>query len=157
MTATFISTSSAATQRFAASRRSDLRKRRLLLGGMTLAIAAIVFASLMIGRSLTPPLDVIRVLLGETVPGASFTVGQLRLPRALTALAAGKLITRSPTSASSMLKRSSDACPSLGRPRLDNPVCPINWRIKIQYCNFFGFVGFPGKSKPPGSWPYLGA
>ncbi|MBB5277265.1 iron complex transport system permease protein [Rhizobium rosettiformans] len=89
MTASFISTSSAATQRFAASRRSDLRKRRLLLGAMTLAIAAIVFASLVIGRSLTPPADVIRVLLGEAVPGASFTVGQLRLPRALTALAAG--------------------------------------------------------------------
>ena len=85
MTATFISTSSDTTQRFAASRRSDLQKRRLLLGGMILAIAAIVFASLMIGRSLTPPADVIRVLLGETVPGAGFTVGQLRLPRALTA------------------------------------------------------------------------
>ena len=34
----------------------------------------------------TVPVDVVRVILGQTVPGASFTVGELRLPRATLAL-----------------------------------------------------------------------
>ncbi|NED59225.1 iron chelate uptake ABC transporter family permease subunit, partial [Micromonospora aurantiaca] len=36
-----------------------------------------------------PPGDVVRVVLGEQVPGASFTVGRLRLPRAVLAVVAG--------------------------------------------------------------------
>ena len=35
------------------------------------------------------PGEVARVILGETVPGASFTVGELRLPRATLAALAG--------------------------------------------------------------------
>lgn len=57
-----------------------------LLGG---AIVAVFAVSLMVGHTVYPPEDVIRVLLGERVPGASFTVGELRLPRALLALLAG--------------------------------------------------------------------
>ena len=37
----------------------------------------------MVGQTFYPPGDVLRVILGETVPGASFTVGELRLPRAV--------------------------------------------------------------------------
>ena len=73
----------------AASRRHRLRRRRQLIG-LLLAILAAGFAlTLMLGQSLTPPGDVIRVLLGQPVEGASFTVGQLRLPRAVLALLAG--------------------------------------------------------------------
>jgi iron-siderophore transport system permease protein len=45
--------------------------------------------TLMIGGTFYSPADVLRVLLGETVPGASFTVGELRLPRATLGLLAG--------------------------------------------------------------------
>ncbi len=43
----------------------------------------------MLGQSFTPPKDVVRVLLGENVQGASFTVGKLRLPRAVLSVLAG--------------------------------------------------------------------
>ena len=43
----------------------------------------------MIGNTFYGPVDVIRVILGQTVPGASFTVGELRLPRATLGLLAG--------------------------------------------------------------------
>src|SRR5690606_6188054 len=39
--------------------------------------------------SFTPPGDVLRVLMDENVPGASFTVGRLRLPRAVMSIVAG--------------------------------------------------------------------
>jgi iron complex transport system permease protein len=55
-----------------------------------LALAVIAFGcTLTIGRSIVPPGDVLRVILGENVAGASFTVGQLRLPRAILAMLAG--------------------------------------------------------------------
>ena len=43
----------------------------------------------MIGQRIYGPVEVLRVILGETVPGASFTVGELRLPRASLAVLAG--------------------------------------------------------------------
>ncbi|RJE79011.1 iron chelate uptake ABC transporter family permease subunit [Paracoccus sp. JM45] len=55
-----------------------------------LASLTVVFAlSLMLGQSFTPPMDVLHVLLGHEVPDASFTVGHLRLPRAVLAVLAG--------------------------------------------------------------------
>lgn len=53
-----------------------------------LAIAAFSI-TLSLGQSFTPPQDVINILLGENVPGASFIVGQLRLPRAIISLLVG--------------------------------------------------------------------
>ncbi|MBP4040220.1 FecCD family ABC transporter permease [Aeromonas taiwanensis] len=55
-----------------------------------LAIAAAAWwLTLLLGQSYTPPAVVWQVLNGEPVPGASFTVGQLRLPRALISLLVG--------------------------------------------------------------------
>lgn len=69
------------------------RRRSLRRSGVVLALAAgvvvVLAASLMIGQTFYGPEDVARVLLGETVPGASFTVGELRLPRAVLAILAG--------------------------------------------------------------------
>lgn len=70
------------------------RKRRatrwrvalLVLGVLVLAAAAV---SLMVGRTFYPPAEVARVMLGEDVPGASFTVGRLRLPRTALGIVAG--------------------------------------------------------------------
>lgn len=45
--------------------------------------------TLMVGRTFYPPAEVVRVLLGQDVAGASYTVGRLRLPRAGLAITAG--------------------------------------------------------------------
>ncbi|MDR7277440.1 FecCD family ABC transporter permease [Catenuloplanes atrovinosus] len=68
--------------------RRALRRRLVLgvLGGLVVAAYAV---NVMFGKTFYPPDDVFRVMLGETVPGATFTVGTLRLPRATLALLAG--------------------------------------------------------------------
>ncbi|MBT2899734.1 iron chelate uptake ABC transporter family permease subunit [Streptomyces sp. McG3] len=68
--------------------RGASRRRRVVLALMVLVLAAFA-VTLMAGRTFYPPGDVFRVILGEQVPGASFTVGRLRLPRAVLALVAG--------------------------------------------------------------------
>lgn len=57
--------------------------------GLLAGIAAVFVLSLVLGQSYTSPGDVLRVLLGEDVPGASFAVGRLRLPRAVLSLVCG--------------------------------------------------------------------
>jgi len=72
-----------------AGRRRRTRRRVVrttVLAGLVVAVFA---ASLMIGKTLYGPDEVIRVILGQQVPGASFTVGELRLPRATLGLLAG--------------------------------------------------------------------
>lgn len=68
------------------SRRRSRTTVLVVLGILTLLVFA---ATLMVGRSFYGPLEVIRVIGGESVPGASFTVGELRLPRASMAVLAG--------------------------------------------------------------------
>lgn len=73
----------------AAARQRRCRRRRAILAGLALLIAAMLALTLMLGQSFTPPGQVIRVLAGEEVPGAGFTVRQLRLPRAVLSVLAG--------------------------------------------------------------------
>ncbi|MGN6447735.1 MAG: FecCD family ABC transporter permease [Brucella intermedia] len=73
----------------AQNRRSRSRKRNLVIGLLLVILLALFLLTLMLGQSLTPPKDIVRVLLGEDVPGASFTVGKLRLPRAVLSVLAG--------------------------------------------------------------------
>ena len=61
-------------------------RRRLVVAVLTLLVVAAFAMSLVVGRTTYPPADVLRVVLGQDVPGASFTVGRLRLPRAGTAV-----------------------------------------------------------------------
>ena len=67
------------------------RRRRFIL--VTSILAFIAFAlcctMLMLGNTIYPVQDVIRVLLGEDVKGASFAVGTIRLPRMIAGLFAG--------------------------------------------------------------------
>jgi iron complex transport system permease protein len=70
-------------------RRRRARRRRATAGLLAFAVVVAFAVSLMVGQTLYGPADVVRVLLGETVPGASFTVGELRLPRATLAALAG--------------------------------------------------------------------
>jgi iron complex transport system permease protein len=64
-------------------------RRRLVITVLAVLVVVSFAASLMIGRTFYPPGDVIRVVLGQDVPGATFTVGRLRLPRAVLAVVAG--------------------------------------------------------------------
>jgi len=73
----------------AKNRRSRTRKRNLVISLLLVILLALFLLTLMLGQSLTPPKDIVRVLLGEDVPGASFTVGKLRLPRAVLSVLAG--------------------------------------------------------------------
>ncbi|MCT1577781.1 iron chelate uptake ABC transporter family permease subunit [Oceanobacillus kimchii] len=67
------------------------RRRRCLLVTSLLAITAFVLSCtmLMLGNTIYPISDVISVLLGEEVQGASFAVGTIRLPRMVAGVFAG--------------------------------------------------------------------
>lgn len=72
-----------------AGRRARHRRHAtasVVLAVLLLALAAI---ALMVGNTFYTPGEVIRVILGDIVPGASFTVGELRLPRTVLAILAG--------------------------------------------------------------------
>jgi iron complex transport system permease protein len=72
-----------------ANRRRRAGRHAVLLAVLFALVLAVFGITLSVGQSFTPPLDVIRVLFGEDVPGTSFTVGQLRLPRAILSILAG--------------------------------------------------------------------
>ncbi|ERG67666.1 FecCD family ABC transporter permease [Exiguobacterium chiriqhucha] len=69
------------------------RKRRQRTVFVTLVLFALALTlsatMLMLGNTIYPVADVIRVLFGEQVPGASFAVGTIRLPRMLAGIFAG--------------------------------------------------------------------
>jgi iron complex transport system permease protein len=69
------------------ARRST--RRRVVQVVLAVLVAGTFAASLMIGHTFYPPSDVLHVIAGDDVPGASFTVGRLRLPRAVLAVIAG--------------------------------------------------------------------
>lgn len=71
------------------NRRRRARRYALMVFLLLCLVVALFALTLSLGQSFTPPSDVIRVLLGENVQGAAFTVGQLRLPRAALAALAG--------------------------------------------------------------------
>jgi iron complex transport system permease protein len=62
---------------------------RLVVTVLAVAVVAAFSVSLMVGRTFYGPDEVLRVIAGQTVPGASFTVGVLRLPRAVLAVLTG--------------------------------------------------------------------
>jgi iron complex transport system permease protein len=70
-------------------RRRRASRRGWVIAVLGALIVAVFAVSLMVGQTNYPPSDVIRVILGEQVPGATFTVGRLRLPRAVLAVLAG--------------------------------------------------------------------
>lgn len=72
-----------------AARRQKSRAQYLVIGCLALLTLIVFAVSLMAGVTFYSPADVLRVIGGEQVPGASFTVGTLRLPRACLALLAG--------------------------------------------------------------------
>jgi iron complex transport system permease protein len=66
-----------------------VRGRRRVILALVALILTMVVVSLMVGQTFYSFTDVTRVVLGQDVPGASFTVGRLRLPRVALAVVAG--------------------------------------------------------------------
>lgn len=79
----------AALEQVADGRRRRRRRRRLTITALAIAVVGLFGVSLMVGHTFYSPGEVVRVVLGEEVAGASFTVGQLRLPRAVLAALVG--------------------------------------------------------------------
>lgn len=73
----------------AAARARRSRRRRLIITVLAAVIVVGYAVTLMFGQTFYSPADVIRVVLGQDVAGASFTVGRLRLPRATLAVLSG--------------------------------------------------------------------
>ena len=72
-----------------AGRAARRRSRVITISVLSLILVALVATALMVGETFYPPGDVIAVIAGERVPGASYTVGELRLPRTALAVVAG--------------------------------------------------------------------
>ncbi len=72
-----------------AARRRRLLGQRLIIAMLAILVASLWLLSLVVGENIYS-LDVVwKVIQGEKVPGASFIVGELRLPRATLAVLAG--------------------------------------------------------------------
>lgn len=73
-----------------AENRRRRARRHVFVTAILLAVVVVLFAvTLSLGQSFTPPADVFRVLMGDDVAGAAFTVGKLRLPRSVLSVLAG--------------------------------------------------------------------
>jgi iron complex transport system permease protein len=77
------------TAAIVAGRRSRRRRRAVITGALVLAVGVVFVLSLLLGNTFYGLDQVVRVILGERVPGASFAVGELRLPRASLGVLAG--------------------------------------------------------------------
>lgn len=75
--------------RVRAERRRRTVRRTVTVAVLVVAILAAFYTSLAIGHRIYSPEQIGRVILGQKVPGASFTVGRLRLPRAVLAVLVG--------------------------------------------------------------------
>ncbi|WP_372436028.1 FecCD family ABC transporter permease [Williamsia soli] len=73
----------------ASRRRGRGVRRRVVIAVLAALVIAAFAISLMFGQTFYPPGDVLRVIFGEQVQGATFTVGRLRLPRAVLAVITG--------------------------------------------------------------------
>ncbi|MGO1537489.1 MAG: FecCD family ABC transporter permease [Yaniella sp.] len=71
------------------TRAKQSRRWKISVTILTTLIVGVFISSLMVGQTFYPLGDVWRVVTGQDAGGATFTVGRLRLPRAVLALVAG--------------------------------------------------------------------
>ena len=95
---------SAPVAALARGRRRRALRRRTTVAGLALLVLVLLAATLMLGDTVYSPSEVLRTVLGQTVPGASFTVGELRLPRAVTGVLAGAAFGLAGTTFQTMLR-----------------------------------------------------
>jgi len=79
----------AAVDEVARNRVRRAARRRGVITVLAVLVVTAFAVTLMVGQTFYPPGDVLRVVFGQDVRGASFTVGRLRLPRAVLAIVAG--------------------------------------------------------------------
>lgn len=70
-------------------RKTRRRRWILVTATLTLLVAVLCSAMLLLGNTIYPVRDVVAVLMGETVQGATFAIKTIRLPRMLAGLFAG--------------------------------------------------------------------
>ncbi|GGO95122.1 FecCD family ABC transporter permease [Actinomyces gaoshouyii] len=85
-------------------RRSRAARYWGVSAALLIGVVALWWACVLIGRTWYSPEEVIRVMMGEHVPGASFSVGRLRLPRAMVGLLAGLAFGMAGTTSQTMLR-----------------------------------------------------
>ncbi|ANY08862.1 FecCD family ABC transporter permease [Pseudonocardia sp. HH130630-07] len=73
----------------AGARRRRSRHRRVVVGVLTATVIVVFTVGLMVGDRFVPLGDVLAVVAGADLPGTSFTVGRLRLPRGVLAILVG--------------------------------------------------------------------
>lgn len=86
---TTVATAEATIEVVRRGRRRRTARRGAVLVALAVLVVAVYAISLMVGQTNYSPAEVWAVIRGETVPGASFTVGELRLPRATLAVLVG--------------------------------------------------------------------
>ncbi|WP_295035699.1 iron chelate uptake ABC transporter family permease subunit, partial [uncultured Microbacterium sp.] len=79
----------ASADRLRAARRRNAVRDAVLIAGLAAVVVALCTAGLVFGAKTLALPDVLRALTGQTVPGVSFAVVELRLPRVVGALLAG--------------------------------------------------------------------
>lgn len=79
----------ASADRLRAARRRNAVRDAVLIAGLAVVVVALCTAGLVFGAKTLALPDVLRALTGQTVPGVSFAVVELRLPRVVGALLAG--------------------------------------------------------------------
>jgi iron complex transport system permease protein len=89
VTATVPTASASALAVVSGGRHRRARRRTWVIGILITLIAAVALISLMVGNTFYPLGDVVGVIFGQDVAGATFTVGRLRLPRVVLAIVVG--------------------------------------------------------------------
>ncbi|CAD5269749.1 MULTISPECIES: FecCD family ABC transporter permease [Halomonadaceae] len=78
-----------AISHFRQIRKTNAKHRARMIALLSASLIAGVLLTLMVGQSFTPLTTVLRILGGAEVPGAGFTVRELRLPRAVVSVLVG--------------------------------------------------------------------
>ena len=84
-----LAAASAGVVAVAVSRQRRTVRNRTVVAALSLAVLVLFALTLSCGQGCTPPSEVVAVLAGREVAGASFIVGDLRLPRALLSVVTG--------------------------------------------------------------------
>ncbi|WP_148573129.1 FecCD family ABC transporter permease [Nocardioides caldifontis] len=71
------------------ARRRPRRRHALVIAGLSLLLLGVLTARVLLGDFTVTIPDFFRILFGETIPGASYIVMEVKLPRALLGLLAG--------------------------------------------------------------------
>ncbi|CAM2763928.1 iron chelate uptake ABC transporter family permease subunit [Actinomyces slackii] len=87
-----------------AGRARRERRFALVVVGLALVVAGLWWAMILIGQTPYTASEALAVISGHQVPGASFDIGEIRLPRALVGLLSGMALGMAGTTCQTMLR-----------------------------------------------------